>query len=94
MISDAIVAYHCVVRSLRDIRFFVIRVIREGNLAGKIAELLVEVAVLVMVFPVLDTIIAKDFSKVTISLVFWSIVIPVGCLFMAGVLSMVGGNQK
>jgi hypothetical protein len=82
------------VRSLSRSRGFVIRVFREGGLATKIAEFLVEVAVLVMVFPILDTVIEKDLSKVTLQLVFWSIVISVGCLFVAGIISMIGGSRR
>jgi hypothetical protein len=77
LISLLIAAYHNAVRFLSAIRVFVLKVIREGHLGGKIAELLTEVAALVMVFPILDTIVEKGQSNVTLSLVIWSIVIPV-----------------
>jgi len=74
-------------------RVFVLRVAREGGLAEKTATILTEVAALVMVFPILDTIIEKGQAKVTLTLVIWSIVIPVGCLFLAGILSTFDGRK-
>lgn len=94
MISDSIFAYKCAIRYLSQLRFFTIKVFRDGNVVAKISEFLVEVGVLIFVFPILYTIIEKDLSKVTLSLIFWSIVIPVGCIFGAGVLSIIGDNRK
>jgi hypothetical protein len=93
VISDAIFAYHCLLRFLSKVRVFVLRVFREGGLAEKSATFLTEVAVLVLVFPILDTIVEKGQSKVTPSLVIWSILIAVGCLFLAGVISMIAKER-
>lgn len=52
----------------------------------KIAEVfLTEVAVLVAIFPILDTVIEQGQSKVTRSLVWGSIALAVSCLLLAGI---------
>jgi hypothetical protein len=50
-------------------------------------EFLTEVAVLVLVFPTLDTIIEQGKSKVTKSMVFGSVAIAFVCLFVAGIMA-------
>jgi hypothetical protein len=89
VISALIAGYHSVVKVLSTGWMLLLRVFRRGEFAERSIEFLTEVAVLVFVFPILDTLIEKGQSKVTRLLVIWSILIPVGCLFLAGVISTI-----
>ena len=84
------VVYRRAMRLLRTIWAFLVRVCLCKGFGRIVAEFLTEVAVLVLVFPILDTIIQKGQSNVTKSLVILSVVLTVSCLFVAGIISKAG----
>ena len=60
---------------------------------AKIArEFLIEVAVLVFVFPALDAIVKGD-AALLHTVIPWSSVITVVCLLAAGIMSIIGGDS-
>jgi hypothetical protein len=59
-----------------------------------VAEFLTEVAVLVLVFPYLDTVIQKGQSNVTSGLVVGSVIVAVGCLLIAGFISFFASKSE
>lgn len=69
-------------------RAFFVKAFAHRSFRKITVEFLTEVAVLVLVFPTLDTVIEKGQSKVTGPLVFGSVVITVVCLLVAGIISM------
>ena len=87
------VAYQRILAILANLWSFAVSVARRSDFARITVDFLTEVAVLVMVFPTLDTIIEKGQSKVTRGLVIWSVAIALICLFMAGIISMFGKEE-
>jgi len=73
---------------LWDIWAKFLAVILRRSFLAIVVQFLTEVAVLVMVFPTLDTVIEKGQSKVTLSLIIGSVALSLSCLFLAGIISM------
>jgi hypothetical protein len=90
VISALIAGYHSTIRVLSAAWVFLLKVFRRGGFGEITVTFLTEVAVLVMVLPIVDTIVEKGQAKVTLPLVIWSIVIALGCLFAAGIIFMSG----
>jgi len=88
VISELITGLHNVLRFLIAVRTFFLRMVLNRRFPRIIIEFLTEVGVLLMVFPMLDTVIEKGESKVTGGLVAGSLLITVFCLLAAGVISM------
>lgn len=88
VISDLIGRYRSLIRLFPLIRGFLHKAFIHRTFAKITVEFLTEVAVLVLVFPTLDTIINKGQSKVTLPLVIGSLLVTVLCLFLAGIISM------
>jgi hypothetical protein len=88
VISGLIARYRSVVGFPRVAWAFLVKAFFNRNFAQIVVEFLTEVAVLVLVFPTLDTIIERGSSKVTGPIVYGSIATTVGCLFVAGIISM------
>jgi hypothetical protein len=89
MISRLISVYRSVAQAGRTLRDWLVRTFLGPRFAKIAVEFFTEAAVLVAVFPVLDTIIENGgLLNVTWPLVAWSEGLAVLFLFLAGIISM------
>jgi hypothetical protein len=93
VISGLIAVCRNVLRLPHTVWTFCIRVFNCRGFAKIIKEFLTEVAVLVLVFPTLDVIIQKGASNVSKSIVLLSLTVTALCLFAAGIISMMLGED-